>query len=375
MKVMHIISGGEVGGSRVHLLSLVSNSECDEHIIICLMDGKLYREAIEMGLDIRLIEQKNRFDLKVVDDIVRICKEEEVRLVNCHGARANFLAYFLRQKLKVPFVTTIHSDYMKDYEGNFFKTLVFSNINKMVLRYFDYYIAVSDEFKKMLVERRFDENRIFVVYNGIDFNNVLLKSNRKNILKKYKIRNDSKIITMVARLHPIKGHKFLFDAIKLVLKEYDDVVFLLIGDGSFKSELLNYSKELNILHRLRFLGFHKPDEYLAVSNFTVLTSQSESFPLSILEAAKYKKTVVATDVGGVSKLIEDGVNGYLVNYGEVEELAEKILSLLRDDLKCQQFGQRLHEKAKENYSVEKFAKQYRDIYVKIEGAGRTGNGR
>lgn len=365
MKIMHIISGGEVGGSRVHLLSLVSNSDCDEHIIICLMDGRLYREAIEMGLDIRLIEQRNRFDLKVIDDIARIIRDDEVDLVNCHGGRANFLAYFLKQKVKIPFATTIHSDYMRDYEGNIFKTLVFSNINRAVLKHFDYYIAVSDEFKSMLIERGFDENRVFVVYNGIDFKNALSKVNKKDLMRKHKIRYDSQIVSMVARLHPIKGHKFLFDAVKLVLKEYDDVVFLLIGDGSYKNELLEYSNELKISHRLRFLGFQKPDEYLAVSDFTVLTSQSESFPLSILEAAKYKKAVVATDVGGVSKLIENGVNGYLVEYGDVEALAEKMLCLLRDDIKCQQFGQKLYEKASKYYSVEKFAKRYKDIYEKI----------
>ena len=371
MKVLHIISGGEVGGSKVHLLSLVSHSNCDEHIIVCLMDGKLYREAIEMGLDIRLIEQKNRFDLKVVDDIARICRDDEVDIVNCHGGRANFLAYFLKKKMKKPFVTTIHSDYLKDYEGNLFKTLVFSNINRVVLKHFDYYIAVSDEFKRMLVERGFNENKIFVVYNGIDFGNALFKVDKDEVLEKYGIFETSKYVSIVARLHPIKGHKFLFEAIKLILQEFDDVTFLIIGDGALKQELIAYSKELKINHRVQFLGYQKPDELLSISNFAVLTSQSESFPLTILEAAKFRKTVVSTDVGGVSKLIEDGVNGYLVNYGDVEELAEKILSLLRDDLKCFEFGQRLYEKAMENYSIEKFVEEYERIYNEILVPGKV----
>ncbi|WDU82021.1 hypothetical protein [Caloramator sp. Dgby_cultured_2] len=72
MKVLHIISGGEVGGSKRHLLSLAANAKSFKNIIICLMDGALYREGLEMGLDIRLIEQRGRFDLSILDEIKRL---------------------------------------------------------------------------------------------------------------------------------------------------------------------------------------------------------------------------------------------------------------------------------------------------------------
>ncbi|SEF55430.1 Glycosyltransferase involved in cell wall bisynthesis [Caloramator fervidus] len=365
MKVLHIISGGEVGGSKKHLLSLALNADF-KNIIVCLIEGELYKEAVKLGLDVRLIKQKGRFDLSVLKQIQRIVMDEKVDIINCHGGRANFLGLFLKKSLKKPFVSTIHSDYLRDYEGNFLKSLIFSNINAYALKKFDYYIAVSDEFKKMLVERGFPKNRIFVVYNGIDFDKVY-SFELEDVVKKYNLPKDKKFVSMVARLHPIKGHKFLFDAAKKVLKEYKDVHFLIIGDGSIKEHLINYVKKLNIEDNVRFLGFQRPDEFLAISSFSVLTSMSESFPLSILEAAKYKKTVVSTLVGGISDLIEDGYNGYLVKYGDVDALCQKILDLLKDDLKAKEFGERLYDKAKDMFSLEKFVDGYSKIYKKIMG--------
>ncbi|MDO6355575.1 glycosyltransferase family 4 protein [Caloramator sp. CAR-1] len=364
MKVLHIISGGEVGGSKRHLLSLAANAKSFKNIIICLMDGVLYREGLEMGLDIRLIEQRGRFDLSILDEIKKVAVKEDVDIINCHGGRANFLGMFLKKLINKPFVTTIHSDYLRDYEGNPFKTLIFSRINAYALKNFDYYIAVSKDFKNMLIDRGYNEEKIFVVYNGIDFDEVY-SFDRDEIIEKYSLPRNKKFVTMVARLHPIKGHQFFFQAAKNVLKECPDVIFLIVGDGPIRSQLEEYVKEIDIDDSVVFLGFQRPDEFIYLSNFTSLTSRSESFPLSILESAKYKRTVVSTMVGGVSDLIEDGKNGYLVEYGDVEDLTEKMLNLLQDDLKCIEFGIKLHDKARALYSIERFVEGYEKIYEKI----------
>lgn len=364
MKVLHIISGGEVGGSKRHLLSLAANAKSFKNIIICLMDGDLYREGLEMGLDIRLIEQRGRFDFSIIDEIKKVAVKEDVDIINCHGGRANFLGMFLKKIINKPFVTTIHSDYLRDYEGNPFKTLIFSRINAYALKSFDYYIAVSKDFKNMLIDRGYDEEKIFVVYNGIDFDEVY-NFDYDEIIEKYDLPRNKKFVTMVARLHPIKGHQFFFQAAKNVLKECPDTMLLIVGDGPIRNQLERYVEEYDIADSVVFLGFQKPDEFLYISRFTCLTSRSESFPLSILESAKYKRTVVSTMVGGISDHVENGNNGYLVEYGDVKDLTEKMLNLLKDDLKCIEFGKRLYDKARQFYSIERFVEGYKTIYEKI----------
>jgi L-malate glycosyltransferase len=369
MKVLHIISGGEAGGSKNHLLALASNINNDDIkiVIVCLMEGELYREALEMGLDIRLIKQNFRGDLTIVNKLRKLCMDEDIDIVNCHGGRANFLGFFLKIRYEAKYVSTIHSDYKKDYLGNAFKTSVFSNINRQVLRIFDNYITVSDNFKDMLVERGFKIEKIHVVYNGMDFESDIDEFSRNDIIMKNGIMGAEHYVSMIGRFHPVKGHTVFLDACKQVLSEFQNVIFILVGDGELKSALKKYAEDAGIGNRVYFAGFKKPDEYIYISDFTVVASYTESFPLVILESAFFEKTVISTDVGGINKLIQDGVNGYLVKPGDSEVLAEKMLELLRDDNLSYYFGKRLYEKARSNYSIENMVNNYIRIYKDIDG--------
>jgi L-malate glycosyltransferase len=367
MNVLHLISGGEVGGSKNILLALVKGMGDSEvkNIIVCFIRGRLYEEAVEMGLDVRLLEQRKRFDLSIVSRIMDICENENINIVNCHGGRANFVGYFLKRKYRAKYVTTVHSDYKEDYKGNKYKTLIYSNINRMALNAFDYYITVSDNFKDMLINRGFDKDKIFVVYNGIDFKREGNDFNKKDIIENYNLKDAGQYVTMVARFHPVKGHRVFLEACKAVLENFKDVCFILVGDGAVKNEMEEYARELSINESVKFVGFQKPDDFLGLSSFTVLTSFTESFPLAILESAAYKKTVVSTDVGGISRLIKDGENGYLVKPGDSLELACRMVCLLKNPDTAAKFGERLYGKASKNYSLESFTERYLEIYNSV----------
>ena len=368
MNVLHIISGGEKGGSKNHLLSLAEGLKLREGIrciIVCLLNGPLYEEAKARGLDIRLIPQKSRLDLSCIDGIKKICQNENIDIVNCHGGRANFAGYYLMKKYKAIYVSTIHSDYKEDYRGNLYKTIVFSNLNKRVLKSFDYYITVSQSFKDMLVDRGFNPHKIFVVYNGIDFSKAIKKLDRGCIVEEKGLPTAASYVTFVARFHPVKGHKVFLDACSMVLKELRDVIFILVGDGSIRVDLEAYSRELGISNRVFFAGFKKPDEYIYISDFTIVASYTESFPLTILESAMYNKTVVSTEVGGVDKVIEDGVTGYLVKPGDSRAMADKMLTLLNDGTICRRLGESLGYKARKSFGIDSFLEQYMLIYNSI----------
>ncbi|TDT50817.1 glycosyltransferase family 4 protein [Fonticella tunisiensis] len=364
MKVLHIISGGETGGSKNHLLSFVEamRKKGEESIILCFMEGLLYDEAKKAGLDIRLVKQSKRFDLSIIKRIKGICEKEGIDIINCHGGRANFIGYFLKKVYRAIYVTTIHSDYREDYRGNFYKTLIYSNINRAVLNSFDYYITVSSSFKDMLIKRGFKNKNIYVVYNGINFNEVEQNFSREDIIKKYGLRDSKYHVAMVARFHPVKGHRVFLDGCRTVLDKRNDVSFILVGDGNIRNEMEDYAKNLGIRDHISFVGFQRPDEFLFISDFTVLTSFTESFPLVILESAKYRKTVISTEVGGIPDLIEDGVNGYLIKPGDSGTLADRILRLIDDQALCREMGERLHTKARDCYSIENLADKYIQIY-------------
>lgn len=366
MKILQIISGGERGGSKVHLLalSLELKKRGINNTIVCFLEGDLYKEAKSLGLDIVLIKQNKRFDLTVVDKIKKLCQEKNIDIINCHGGRANFIASFLKKKYSAVFLTTIHSDYMDDYKGNRYKTFVYSNINRKVLRKFDGYIAVSNSFKEMLIRRDFSEAKISVVYNGIDFNDKILVD-KNDILNKYGIHGYDAYITMTARMHPIKGHSIMLEAAKKIVVDGHNPLFILVGDGPIIDDVKNKVNELDLKNNVMFTGFTKPDEFVAISDFTLLTSYSESFPLVVLEAAKYKKTVVASRVGGVSEIVVDGQNGLLFEAGDIEGLYSNMKYLIENKDIAMIFGEKLYKDVSNKYSVENMANQYLNAYEKI----------
>ncbi|MCX7694617.1 MAG: WecB/TagA/CpsF family glycosyltransferase [Caloramator sp.] len=363
MKVLHVISGGEKGGSKVHLLtlSLEFKRRGIENTIVCFIEGDLYKEAKSLGLDVVLIKQNKRFDLTAVDKVKTLCEERGIDVINCHGGRANFIGYFLKKKYNAKYLTTIHSDYLLDYKGNKYKTLVYSNINKWVLNVFDGYIAVSNSFKDMLIGRGFDKNKVQVVYNGIDFKSKD-EFDKNDVLNKYGIHGYDAYITMVARMHPIKGHETLLSAAKKVIEDGLNPLFILVGDGPIMEDVKNRVSELGLKNNVYFAGFTKPDEFLSISDFTVLTSYSESFPLVVLESAKYMKTVVASNVGGVKEIVQDRENGLLFNAGDVDELYKDIKYLIENKDIAKILGEKLFRQASNNYSIENMAQQYIKAY-------------
>lgn len=367
MTVLHIISGGESGGSKKHLLSLLDEMKKRDikNILVCFIEGELYKEAKEKGLSLYLIKQEKRFDLSVVNKIKDLCIKEDVDLVNSHGGRANFICYFLKKKLNKKFVTTIHSDYESDYKGNKYKSFLYTKLNKFALKSFDYYIAVSGNFKKMLINRGFEEKKVFKVYNGIVINNSLNKLSSNEIIEKYNIPRFDKYIVSVARLHPIKGHKDFLDACELIYNDIKNVGIVLVGDGSLKDELKYQIQNYNIKDNVVFVGFKNPDDFFALADFTVLTSYSESFPLVILESGLYSKTVIASNVGGIPEIIKDMENGMLINPGNSEDISNKIKLLLNDKELSISLGNNLREDVVKKFSIEALANSYEEIWNKI----------
>jgi glycosyltransferase involved in cell wall biosynthesis len=377
MNILHIISGGETGGSKVHLLNLCRsiNKRGIRATIVCFIEGELYREAAASGIDIILLEQRRRNDLKVIDSILRIISQKDIDLIHSHGGRANFVCYYLKRKCHLPFLTTIHSDYASDYKGNLLKSAVFSRINRYVLRYFDGYIAISDDFKEMLIKRGFIPRKIHVVYNGMDFQQERCYMDRRGFSEKYeiKINEEDNVVTMIARLHPIKGHKVFFDACKIVLKQNSNVKFIVAGDGQLGSELHEYARELGISDNVIFTGWVDDSlDILYNSEISILASYSESFPFVLLESALVKTPVIATEVGGVNRLVINGETGYLVKPGDSKRLAECMNLLINDTRLRERMGQQLYNRARNNFSLEFMADSVIDVYRNLIGRETTG---
>ena len=120
MKVITLISGGDIGGAKTHVLSLVAKlHEQIDVLLISLREGEFADDARAMGIPVAVVHHKN--PLQDVKEIRGIVADGGFSLIHCHGAKANVLGVILKRKCGVPVVTTVHSDWRLDYMGNFKK--------------------------------------------------------------------------------------------------------------------------------------------------------------------------------------------------------------------------------------------------------------
>ena len=367
MKVLHLISGGDTGGAKTHIYTLLKGLEAYHDVsMVCFCPGPFLDGALALGIDARLVEQKNRFDMGTLKKVVHMIEEEGFDLVHCHGARANFNALYLRKRVDVPMVTTLHSDYLLDFKDNFIKDKVFTALNQYALKRFNNYIAITERFKAMLVERGFSEDDIFVTYNGIDMKKPEPAVDKEAFLARYGLEkySDRMLFVIAARLDLVKDHMSLLKALALNKEVLSRAHVLIAGRGPEREKLMAYVEEEGIEDLVSFLGqVSDPFSLYEAGDVNMLTSISESFPYALLEGAKAKLPFIATDVGGIREMA--GPYGMVFQAKDAEGLGEKMVYALNHPEEMKERGEGLYDYVNEHFSQEAMAESHVEIYEKI----------
>jgi len=357
MKVIQLIGGGDIGGAKTHVLSLAKQLNKEIEVkVVSFREGVFAEEAFSLGLDIVVVRNKNIF--KDIKQTIAIIKKGNYDLIHCHGAKGNIIGFFCKNSTKLPIITTLHSDYRLDYMHSFFKSITIGKLNALVLRKMDAYITVTNNFKKMLISRHFNSNRVYAIWNGLNFNEKIKKYDKATFLNKFNIPYDANTIFVgiVARLNPVKSIDTLIKAAFEIKKSHKNIKFVIAGDGPEEKTLKTLCSNLKLEDTVFFVGWIK-DAYEIINaiDISVLTSISESFPYSLLEGALLKKASISTDVGGIPDLFDHTINSFLFTPKDISTLSSYIIELADNKNKRILFGNKLYEKAISNFSLEKMA--------------------
>jgi glycosyltransferase involved in cell wall biosynthesis len=160
-------------------------------------------------------------------------------------------------------------------------------------------------------------------------------------------------------------------AAALTLQEAPHTFFVIAGDGPERNKLEQLARELGIVDQVRFLGVvANVPAILKTVDVSVLSSVHEALPLTLLEAMAAARPVVATDVGSVCEIVEDGVNGFLVPSGATEQFAQAVLRLLRDPDLARRFGQAGRKKVEQKFTVERMVSRCEALFTEwIDSTG------
>lgn len=368
MKVLFLISGGDSGGAKTHLFALLDSLKTKAQVkMVCFMQGVFYKEILERDIDTQLLEQKSRFDMSVLSVLRDMVEKEGFDIVHCHGARANFIAARLKKKITCPVVTTVHSDYRLDFDG-IYRKLTYTSLNMWALRKMDYYIGVSSSFKQMLISRGFKPNRIFTVYNGMDFSAPLHYEEKEAFLRRIGTQAipGEVLVGIIGRHDYVKGHDVFIKGCCETAKRYKNVRFLVAGDRDGEQTLRKIAQDAGFEDRFIFCGFIK-DIYSFINavDINTITSRMESFPYVMLEGARLKKPLVTSRVGGISDLVIEGETGLLFESENHMQFSDKLGVLIESPEKREELGEALHERATSVFSSENLANEHMKIYNSI----------
>ena len=367
MKVIHLISGGDSGGAKTHVHSLLQNlSRTIEVTMVCFMEGPFAQEARELGISTVVLPGHNL--LHTFRTLKQMIREGGYQIIHCHGARGNMMGALLRKATGLPVVTTVHSDYRLDYLGRPFSRVSYGTINTIALRRLDYRIGVSDAMTNLLISRKFDPDKLFTIYNGLDFTPRTPAMTREAYWKSVGLQADenSVVVGIAARLNPVKDIATLVRGFALAHETCPNLRLLIAGDGEQMDMLKNLARELGVAEQVCFAGWvTDTDSFYNALDINTLTSLSETFPYSLTEGARAALPTVASRVGGVPYLIEHGIHGLLFEAGDAEGLARCLVSLAQDPTLREHLGQRLYQRAKADFSLESTLERQLTIYRTI----------
>ncbi len=223
-------------------------------------------------------------------------------------------------------------------------------------------VANSRAAANKLLEEGVPDAKILVIPNGIDM----------DLFPSREYTRNPRRIAVVACLREEKRIDLVIKAAPAVLAHYPDAEFVIAGDGSCRDALVTLARERRVLDRFTFLG-HRDDvpAVLAGADLFTLPSRSEAFPNSIIEAMASGLPVVATAVGGIPELVDDGRTGTLVPSGDGDALARALIDLLGQPERIEAFGRAGRRRVQQTYSFERMVEQFERLYV-AELAARAG---
>jgi glycosyltransferase involved in cell wall biosynthesis len=252
-------------------------------------------------------------------------------------------------------LSTVHSSRVRCLEDR--------NTLRQLTPLMDRLIAVSRAIERKIVEESREGAPVSLIYNGVDLQRYNHQQPCCTLHEDYGIDEKSPIVGVVARLEAEKGHRTLLDAWPAVLASVPDAWLLIVGEGSERNALESQTAELGIAHRVVFTGRREDvPAVTAALDIAVLPSYREAQGLSVLEAMALSRPVVASAVGGIPEMIEDGVSGLLVPAGEPEPLAAAIVRLLTDHPLADTIARRGHELVHERFCVELMVRAVSDLY-------------
>jgi glycosyltransferase involved in cell wall biosynthesis len=361
VRVVEILATGTNGGAQEHVYSLLSRLDRSRYqpTVISLSAGSAERKIARLGIPVHVIDEPD--DAIAVGAVAALLADVEPEVVHNHMYRAELvgtraaLALAGAGRPRPYIVGTVHSSRVRTPEDR--------EVLRALTPRMDRLVAVSRAIEEKIAAERPSAVPVSLIYNGVDLVRYDHTDPCCTLREEYGLPEAAQLVGVVARLEAEKGHPTLLDAWPAVVRRVPNARLLVVGEGSRREELEAQAAALGITEWVVFTG--RRDDVPAVTaalDVAVLPSYREAQGLTILEAMALSRPVVASAVGGIPEVIEDGRTGLLVPPHDPEALAAAITRLLTDHAYADLLAKGGHDLVHERFCLERMVFAIEQIY-------------
>lgn len=355
MRILHIDTERTWRGGEQQLLYLVKGLKEREHTssVICQPESPLEDAVRKAEIDAIPIKMRSEIDILAAWKIGGFLRRGKYDILHAHTSHAHSIGLLalLFGNVKAMAVS---------------RRVDFPIRSRLKYNSFDvHYIAVSEAIKRVMADGGISPQKMDVVRSCIDLDR-LDNAVISDVRAEFSIGKDIIIIGNIAHMADHKGQIYLIRAANIIKNKYQNIKFIIVGDGGLRSRLELEAHKLGLNDILIFTGFRKDViSFLAAFDIFAFPSHLEGLGTSLLDAMAMRKPIVSTTAGGIPEAVKNGINGILVPPKDPESFAKALLSLIENRALRLKYGNAGRTLVEEKFTVDKMVEGTISFYKKI----------
>ncbi|MDQ1331507.1 MAG: hypothetical protein QG578_1775 [Thermodesulfobacteriota bacterium] len=366
INILYLSSFGTLKwGGQKSLYQLVTRLDKKKfHPVVLLpAEEELAQKLRELNIDvvIRALPPVNFSNLfsgfNALFSLLTLIKKHGIDLIHTDGPRNTFYAGLAAGLKRIPLIWHVRASNRDRFDS--------------ILTFFPAKIILVADSLRSRFPGTVSDDRFITIYNGVDLAEFKKGGPSDRMKKTLEIEENDLLLTVFARVEPLKGQKHLIEACGSILSRLQNFRIFFAGeitDKKYQRECLALAESLNIRERIVFAGYRTDiGDILSKTDIVLLPSLFEAFPRAVIEGMAAGKAVIATDAGGAAEAVEDGVTGFVVPPEDPAALAEKILLLAGDGEMRLRMGKAGRLRAEKLFSIEENVRKTELVYHELLG--------
>jgi len=309
----------------------------------------------------RLLYQRALLDPTLIKQALKVYRDEGCNIIQTHGYKGHVIAYVLSRVFGFKWVAWAHG-----WTNENAKVRLYNKIECFCLKRADVAVAVSPKLYDYIAGFRGSKRETTMILNAVEEGELPGEIGGVATRSRHGFNHDDVVLGCFGRFSPEKGQEVLLEAFARVVPEHPKAKVMLVGSGQEEESLKALAERLGVRSKVVFCGYQRAmQDYYEAADVVVMPSHSEGLPNVVLEAQAAKKPVIATNVGGVCEIIEDGVNGQVVPAGDRLALSEALNAVIGSHQLRAQYAQKGYEMLYPKFSPERRAKKIITLYREL----------